>query len=85
MEELLWRTMSKFVRSKHLLNQTEDDTTRKIPAIEFLELDACNQKKDEANKDSRYWNQNQEFVPTISFGVFQKNCLNCMRLTTEDL
>ena len=42
MEELLWRTMSKFVKSKH---QTEDDTTRKIPAIEFLELDVFNQKK----------------------------------------
>ena len=53
MKELLWRTMSKFVKSKHLSNQTEDGTTRKTPAIEFLELDVYNKKKDETNKDDR--------------------------------
>ena len=38
MKELLWRTMSKFVKSKHLSDETEDEATGKTPAIELLEL-----------------------------------------------
>ena len=44
-DELLWRTMSKFVKSKHLSNQTKDGTTRKTTAFELLELDVYNKKK----------------------------------------
>ena len=45
MEELLWRTMSKFVKSKQLSNQTEDGATRKTPTIELLELNVYNKKR----------------------------------------
>ena len=45
MEELLCRTMTKFVNSEHLSNQIEDGTTRKTPAIELLELDVYNKIK----------------------------------------
>ena len=31
-EKLLWNTMSKFVKSKHLSNQTDDGTIKKTPA-----------------------------------------------------
>jgi len=44
MEKLLWSTMSKFVKTKHLRSQKEDGSTKQTPAIELLELDVFNKK-----------------------------------------
>ena len=52
-EILLWNVMSKFFKSNHLSNQTDDGTIRKTPATEMLD----EAKKDEANKDDRYWHK----------------------------
>ena len=44
MEKLLWSTMSKFVKTKHLRSQKEDGSTKQAPANELLELDVFNKK-----------------------------------------
>ena len=90
MEELLWRTMSKFVKSKHISNQTEDGTTRKTPAIELLELDVYNKKNMKPVKMVDIGTKAKSlFLPSPleldeKEEVFQKDYLNCMGLKTED-
>ena len=82
--------MSKFVKSKHLSNQIEDGTTRKTPAIELLELNVYNKKKMKPVKMIDIGTKAKSlFLPSSELQekeeVPWKDCLNCVRLTTEDL
>ena len=90
MKKLLWNTMSKFVKSKHLSNQTDDGTIRKTPATELLELDVYNKKKMKPIKMTDIGTKAKSlFIPSPleldKEEAFRKDCLNCMCLTAEDL
>ena len=91
MEKLLWNTMSKFVKSKHLSNQTDDGTIRKTPATELLELDVYNKKKMKPIKMIDIGTKAKSlFIPSPLASdkkeeAFRKDCLNCICLTAEDL
>ena len=91
MEKLLWNTMSKFVKSKHLSNKTDDDTIRKAPATELLELDVYNKKKIKPIKMIDIGTKAKSlFIPSPldldkKEEAFRKDCLNCMCLTAEGL
>ena len=91
MEKLLWNAMSKFVKSKHLSNQTDDGTIRKTPVTELLELDMYNKKKMKPIKMIHIGTKAKSlFIPSPleldkKEEAFRKDCLNCMCLTAEDL
>ena len=90
-EKSLWNTRSKFVKSKHLSNQTSDGTIRKIPATELLDLDVYNKKKMKPIKMIDIGTKAKIlFIPSPleldeKEEVFRKDCFNCMCLTAEDL
>ena len=69
-EKLLWNTMSKFLKSKHLSNQTNDGTIRKTPVTELLELDMYNKKKMKPIKMIHIGTKAKSY--TIPIGVGQK-------------
>ena len=83
--------MSRFVKSKHLSNQTDDGTIRKTPATELLELDVYNKKKMKPIKMIDIGTKVKSLCITSPLELdkkeeaFRKDCLNCMCLTAEDL
>jgi len=91
MEKLLWSTMSKFVKTKHLRSQKEDGSTKQTPAIVLLELDVFNKKMTKPLKMVDIGSKAKSlFLPsplelTEKEEVFRKDCLKCTCLTAENL